>query len=157
MNDYEYVYLLVESSANYGHTDICPASVLGGSRASHEEIWSLLYSNMESAYLTNIKTSYACTYSNTRPRHVEANIQLHFPFWINRLSGLCKQKKNTSHSCNRVHTGWHYRKMMMCHLVGSFISMFYNRRRVEVIKLCHHYNEPGPPFIGHPMRHERPA
>lgn len=92
-NDYEYVYLLVQSSANYWHTDICPASVLGGSRASHEEIWSLLCSNMESAYLINIKTSYACTYSNTRPRHVEANTWLHFPFWINRLSGLCKQKK----------------------------------------------------------------
>lgn len=62
-----------------------------------------------------------------------------------------------SHSHNHVQAAWHYRKIMMCHPVGSFISMFYNRRRVEVIKLCHHYNEPGPPLNRQPMRHWRPA
>lgn len=58
-----------------------------------------------------------------------------------------------SHSHNHVPAAWHYRKIMMCRPVGSFISMFYNRRRVEVIKLCHHYNEQGPPLNRHPMRH----
>lgn len=66
---------------------------------------------------------------------------------------LLQVREPPSRSHNHVRAAWHYRKIMMCRPVGSFISMFYNRRRVEVIKLCHHYNEPGPPLNRHPMRH----
>lgn len=80
MNDYEYVYLLVKCSANNGNTDICPL-VLGGCRAPREEIWSLLCSDLESAYQTNIKSLYACTYLHTnKGMQKQVHTQMHVPF-----------------------------------------------------------------------------
>lgn len=84
--------------------------------------------------------------------HIHTRKQL-LPLFYKYAHRLVQVWEPPSCSSNHVRTAWHYRKIMMCRPVGSFISMFYNRRRVEVIKLCHHYNEPGPPLNRHPMRH----
>lgn len=162
INDYEYVYLFARCTvcANLRWSCFCcirssgPRWPLGAMDIDPSRITALTC-HSASAGPSNIPNprSYVATRQIEKYTQIPTFAPLPFSGAAQHALRLLQVREPPSRSHNHVRAAWHYRKIMMCRPVGSFISMFYNRRRVEVIKLCHHYNEPGPPLNRHPMRH----